>query len=96
MEKDLTSLEEDELPRSLYVQVSTESLAASRCFSNSTERRGTTPMTSLFLLVRSLVVCYAVLRVIPFSSLKLLCEDQGVVTRSPSSYLNRNVGRVMA
>jgi len=53
-------------------------------------------MTSLFLLVRSLVVCYAVLRVIPFSSLKLLCEDRGVVTRSPSSYLNRNVGRVMA
>ncbi|AEC06094.1 unnamed protein product [Arabidopsis thaliana] len=41
MEKDLTSLEEDELPRSLYVQVSTESLAEERCFSNPSETRGT-------------------------------------------------------
>lgn len=52
-------------------------------------------MTSLFLLVRWLVVCSAVLRVIPFSSLQLLCEDRGGSLRDPL-LLNRNVGRVMA
>ncbi|WZZ48173.1 hypothetical protein YC2023_048280 [Brassica napus] len=72
----------------------TESLTASRCFSNSTERRGTTPMTSLFLLVRSLVGCYAVLRVIPFSSLKLLREDRraGVRRSARKSTDNNNNG----